>query len=58
VTEAILDRLGAQEQLAGGPTGGEPAAQQQRNLQLARGQLVQRADITPARRLAGRGKLG
>ena len=58
VAQVVLDRLRAEEQRGGGLPRGLAAGQQQRDLQLLRGQLVDRARVAPPQRLAGRRELG
>src|SRR6185437_12842782 len=58
VPEVILHGLGAQEQRGRGFPCCPPARQGQRDLQLLRGQLVDRARIPPQERLAGGREFG
>ena len=48
VAQVILDRLRTEEQLARGRPGGEALTEQQRDLDLLRGELIKRADVPPA----------
>src|SRR5580700_3856948 len=57
VTQVILDRLRAEEQRRGGFARRLATGQQDGDLQLLRGQLVDRARVAAAERLAGRGEL-
>ena len=58
MAQVVLDRLRTQEQRRRRLTGRLPAREQQRDLQLLRGQFVDRARVAPAQRLAARGQLG
>jgi hypothetical protein len=56
--QVILDGLRAQEQGSGGFPGRAPLGQAQRDLDLLRGQVVERGLVSPPGGLAGRGELG
>ena len=58
MAEVVLDGLWAQEQLSGCGAGGVPLAQQECDLELLWSELVERAGVAAAGRLARGGQFG